>query len=55
MQGFLALLEPEATVRSRAKDVEIVKKAVATSQQLYKQISGRDLKATVDASLSNAM
>lgn len=55
VQGFLALLEPEATVRSRAKDVEVVKKAVATSQQLYKQISGRDIKPTVDASLSNEM
>ncbi|TCD62714.1 V-ATPase V1 sector subunit E [Steccherinum ochraceum] len=55
VQGFLSLLESDATVRARPKDAEVVKKAVANSQSQYKEISGREIKASVDTSLSNEL
>ncbi|THH32357.1 hypothetical protein EUX98_g1838 [Antrodiella citrinella] len=54
VQGLLSLMEPSATVRARAKDEELVKKAVASSQKQYQEISGRAIKVDVEPSLSNA-
>ncbi|KAH8096808.1 ATPase V1/A1 complex subunit E [Cristinia sonorae] len=54
-QGFLSLLEPEAVVRAREKDEEVVKKAVESSQKIYKDISGREIKVTVEPSLTNSL
>lgn len=55
VQGFLSLLEPEGTVKARAKDEAAVKKAVTAAQTAYKEISGKEIKATVEASLSNEL
>lgn len=55
VQGFLTLMEPEGTVKARAKDEAVVKKAVSTAQATYKEVSGREIKTTVEASLSNEL
>lgn len=53
LQGFLALLEPEITVLAREKDKSIVEEAVKSATEQYKEISGRDVKAAVEASLDD--
>jgi len=53
VQGFLQLLEPDATVRAREKDVGVVEKAVVGASKTYYDISGRHVKAIVEGSLSN--
>ena len=55
VQGFLAQLEPEVTVHTRQKDVEIVQRAADSAARQYKEISGRTVKPTVEGSLSNEM
>jgi len=53
LQGFLALLEPTATVISRTKDKSLVESAVSDAAEQYKEMSGREVKATVQADLSD--
>ena len=55
VQGFLNLLEPEATVHAREKDVALVERAAAAAAEQYTGISGREIKPTVVGSLSNDM
>ncbi|PSR78036.1 hypothetical protein PHLCEN_2v7599 [Hermanssonia centrifuga] len=53
VQGFLSLLEPEVTVHTREKDVEIAERAVENAKNVYTEISGRTVKTSVNGSLSN--
>ncbi|RDX54565.1 ATPase V1/A1 complex subunit E [Polyporus arcularius HHB13444] len=53
VQGLLALLEPEATVHARQKDVEIAQRAVDSAAKQYTEISGRTVKVSVKGSLSD--
>jgi len=53
VQGFLQLLEPDATIRAREKDVSVVEKAVVGASKTYNDISGKHVKAIVEGSLSN--
>jgi hypothetical protein len=53
LQGFLALLEPEVVVVARPKDKTIVEKAIQDATEQYKNISGRDVKGTVDTGLDD--
>ena len=54
LQGLLALLEPEVTVRVRHKDEDsIAKEAAERAEQRYQEISGRTVKTTVEGSLSD--
>ncbi len=55
VQGLLALLEPEATVHARQKDVEIAQRAVDSAAKQYTEISGRTVKVSVKGSLSDDM
>ncbi len=55
VQGFLAQLEPEVTVHSREKDVEIAQRAADGAARQYNEISGRTVKPTLEGSLSDDM
>lgn len=55
VQGLLQLLEPDATVRARQKDVGVVQKAVDNATRSYNEISGRQVKVIIEASLSNEL
>lgn len=55
VQGLLQLLEPEATVRARQRDVGVVQKAVENATRTYNEISGRNVKVSIEASLSNGL
>ncbi|KAH8171814.1 ATP synthase (E/31 kDa) subunit domain-containing protein [Sarocladium implicatum] len=47
LEGFYALNEPSLKVRSRKKDVEIVKKAIEEATKEYKKQVGSETSATV--------
>ncbi|KIM20685.1 hypothetical protein M408DRAFT_333849 [Serendipita vermifera MAFF 305830] len=51
-QSLLQLMEPDVTVISRASDASIVQSAVDAAIKNYKEISGRDVKVTVEDGLS---
>jgi len=53
LQGYLQLLESDATLVSRKKDVSLVEKAAEGAKKQYKEISGRDVSYTVDGTLSD--
>ncbi|KZS90078.1 ATPase V1/A1 complex subunit E [Sistotremastrum niveocremeum HHB9708] len=53
VQGLLQLLEPSATVYSRPKDLELAKKAAANASKQYKEISGKDVEVSVEATLQD--
>jgi V-type H+-transporting ATPase subunit E len=53
LQGVLSLLEPSVTVISRAKDKALVERASEDASSQYTEISGRQVKISVDASLSD--
>lgn len=55
VQGLLQLLETDATVRARQKDVGVVQKAVEGASRTYKEVSGRSVKVAIEASLSNEL
>jgi len=55
VQGFLQLLEPEVTIHTREADVDVAKEAAEAAAKEYKEISGRDIKHDVVASLSNEL
>ncbi|PBK95328.1 ATPase V1/A1 complex subunit E [Armillaria gallica] len=50
-QGFLQLLEPSVTLFARKQDVSLVEKAAANAATTYKEISGREVKYTIEGSL----
>ncbi|EPQ51573.1 ATPase, V1/A1 complex, subunit E [Gloeophyllum trabeum ATCC 11539] len=52
-QGLLQMLEPDVTVYSRPKDLEVVKSAADAAAAQYKEISGRDVKIDVEGTLSD--
>jgi len=54
-QGLLQLLEPEATIRAREKDVDVAERAASNAEKTYKGVSGRTVKTTVEGSLSNEL
>lgn len=51
VQGFLQLMEPNVTILSRSKDVDIVKSASEGAAKQYTEVSGREVKFEVDGSL----
>jgi len=51
VEGLLRLMEPEVIVSSRKKDGALVEIAVNNGVQQYREISGRDVKVAVEASL----
>jgi len=53
VQGFLQLMEPNVTVISRSKDVDVVTIASESAGRQYSEISGRKINFEVDGSLSN--
>jgi V-type H+-transporting ATPase subunit E len=53
LQGVLALLEPSVSVSARGKDKAVVERAVQDAAAQYKEISGREVKVSVDGSLSD--
>lgn len=53
MQGYLQLLEPNATVYCRKKDLEVTREAAKTAGRTYKEISGRDIQVEVEGSLND--
>jgi V-type H+-transporting ATPase subunit E len=55
LQGSLALMEPEIIVVARPKDKSIVEKAIKDAQEQYKEISGREVKGSVDTSLDDEL
>lgn len=54
-QGLLQLLEPDALLRAREKDVATVEKAAANAAKIYQDVSGRTVKTKVEGSLSNEL
>ncbi|KAJ2846069.1 V-ATPase V1 sector subunit E [Coemansia brasiliensis] len=46
-QAFLQLNDPTVNVRSRKADVALVKAAVSKATEIYKEKTGKDIKATV--------
>jgi V-type H+-transporting ATPase subunit E len=55
VQGLLQLLEPSATVSTRAKDGVIAERAVESAKKAYYEISGREVEVELDASLSDEL
>ncbi|CAL1710805.1 unnamed protein product [Somion occarium] len=55
VQALLQLLESDATVHVRGKDVDIGKKAAKNAQKQYTEISGRHVDVKVEGSLSNEL
>lgn len=55
LQGLLQLLEPDATIRAREKDADVVQKAAEGAAKQYHELSGRQAKTIVEASLSNEL
>lgn len=54
LQGVLALLDSEVTVRVRQKDEEgVANEAAKRAEQRYEEISGRTVKVTIEGSLSD--
>ncbi len=50
-QGFLQLMEPSVTLFARKQDVSLVEEAAASAAQTYKEISGREVKYSIEGSL----
>ncbi|KAK0194923.1 ATPase V1/A1 complex subunit E [Armillaria mellea] len=50
-QGFLQLLEPSVTLFARKQDVSLVEEAAANAAQSYKELSGREVRYTIEGSL----
>ena len=55
MQGLLQLLEPAATIYTRAKDKDIAGGALKNAKKTYYEISGREVEVELDASLSDEL
>ena len=55
VQGLLQLLEPSATVYTRAKDEVIAGRAIESAKKAYYDISGREVEVELDASLSDEL
>jgi len=53
VQGFLQLMEPNVTLHSRKRDVEIVKRASESAVRQYRDLSGRDVLVEVEGTLSD--
>lgn len=53
VQGLLQLLEPSATIYTRAKDEAIATRALDGAKKTYYDISGRQVEVELDASLSD--
>jgi len=53
LQGLLAILEPEVRVLARKKDQAIAQQAADGASKAYKELSGRDVQVSVDATLSD--
>ncbi|KAK1231383.1 V-ATPase V1 sector subunit E [Marasmius sp. AFHP31] len=53
VQGYLQILESSMVVHSRQKDVDLVKQAAESASNSYQEISGREVKFTVEGSLSD--
>jgi V-type H+-transporting ATPase subunit E len=54
LQGLLALLEPDVTIRVRHKDeAGVAKEAAERAEKQYEEISGRTVKVTVEGGLSD--
>ena len=51
VQGFLQLMEPNVTILSRSKDVDVVTTASESAAKQYNEVSGREVKFEVDGSL----
>ncbi|KAI0339317.1 ATPase V1/A1 complex subunit E [Trametopsis cervina] len=54
-QGMLALLETDVLVIVREKDVDIAKKASASAEKQYQEISGRTVSTKVQSGLSDEL
>lgn len=55
VQGLLQLLEPSATVHTRAKDEAITERALEGAKKTYYEMSGREVEVELDASLSDEL
>lgn len=55
VQGLLQLLEPAATIYTRAKDKDIAGGALKNAKKTYYEISGREVEVELDASLSDEL
>lgn len=55
VQGLLQLLEPSATVYTRAKDEVVAGRALDCAKKTYHDISGREVELELDASLSDEL
>jgi V-type H+-transporting ATPase subunit E len=53
VQGLLQFMESNATVYARKKDEDVAKKAAEGASKTYEEISGRTVKVTVEANLSD--
>ncbi len=47
-EGLLQLMEPAVTIRVRKADVSVTKKAADQAEKKFKDVSGRDVKITID-------
>ncbi len=47
-EGLLQLMEPAVTLRVRKADVSVTKKAADQAEKKFKDVSGRDVKITID-------
>ncbi|KAF8308270.1 ATPase V1/A1 complex subunit E [Clavulina sp. PMI_390] len=52
-ESMLRILEPEVTIFARKKDADLVKTAADGAAKQYTEISGREVKTNVEASLSD--
>jgi V-type H+-transporting ATPase subunit E len=55
VQGLLQLLEPTATLYTRAKDEAIATRALDGAKETYYEISGRQVEVELEASLSDEL
>ncbi|KAF7965304.1 hypothetical protein HWV62_20476 [Athelia sp. TMB] len=53
VQGFLQLMEPNVTVLGRKKDENLVKQASEGAAKQYSEISGREIKYEIEATLND--
>lgn len=50
---MLRILEPEVIIRAREKDEQLVQSAAENAAKQYTEISGREVKTTIETSLSD--
>ena len=55
VQGFLQLLEPEVAIHVRENDADVATEAAKAAAEQYQEISGREVKFEVLASLSSEL